>query len=171
MAPVTWRCPRCHRSSSREGTCPKCRQLYVPDEPEPQPPGPDTAADPAADDACPAPEAGPPGERLALRMPWKQQINLPDVGEFILGRSCAEFHAHPEATAASQVSRRHARFFRDEHGDLYVEDLSSANGTYIDGVAVEGQPNRLRSGQVLRLALDVDCDVLRLNEHGEPEEG
>jgi hypothetical protein len=34
---------------------------------------------------------------------------------------------------------------------------------------VEGRPGRLRSGQVLRLAQDVDCDVLRLNEHGEPE--
>jgi FHA domain len=167
MAPLTWRCPRCHRSSDREGTCPRCRLLYVPDEPEPQPPAPDGVAD----DACPATDAVPPGERLALRMPWKQQINLPDAGELILGRSSAQFHAHPEATAAIQVSRRHARFFRDEHGDLYVEDLNSANGTYIDGLPVEGRPSCLRSGQVLRLAMDVDCDVLRLNEHGEPEEG
>lgn len=179
MATMTWRCPRCRRTSSREGMCPKCRQLYVLDAPpdaEPAAP-PDTAGpDPAPSEAlhpgaCPVPAAMPPAERLALRMPWRQQINLPDVGELVLGRSSPEFHEHPDASAAHQVSRRHARFYRDGHGDLYVEDLNSANGTYIDGAPVQARPGRLRPGQVLRLAQDVDCDVLRLNEHGEPEGG
>jgi FHA domain len=160
--------------------CTRCRLLYVLDvPPEPEPAVPPDAEDTAGPDrapgealspgACPAPGALPPAERLALRMPWRQQINLPDEGEFVLGRSSPEFHAHPDASAAHQVSRRHARFYRDERGDLYVEDLNSANGTYIDGAPVEGRPGRLRSGQVLRLAQDVDCYVLRLNEHGEPE--
>ena len=79
--------------------------------------------------------------------------------------------ANPDASAAQQVSRRHAHFYRDEHGELYVEDLDSANGTYIDGAEVAGQPGAAALRQVLRLAQDVDCDVLRLNEHGEPEGG
>lgn len=160
--------------------CPKCRQLYVLDTP-PEPPPTECLGPPASAGADLAPAAGmisgagpasaaaPPAERLALRMPWRQQINLPDEGELVLGRSSPEFRAHPEASATHQISRRHVRFFRNEHGDLYVQDLNSANGTYIDGVLVEGRPSRLRSGQVLRLAQDVDCSVLRLNEHGEPE--
>jgi hypothetical protein len=183
MAAMTWRCPRCHRTSSREGICPSCRLLYAldaPPEPEPAAPpdAPDTGGSGPAPGEVPGPGAGPapaaaaPTERLALRMPWRQQINLPDEGELLLGRSSPEFHAHPDASAVHQVSRWHARFYRDEHGDLYVEDLNSANGTYIDGAPVAGRPGRLlRSGQVLRLAQDVDCDVLRLNEHGEPEGG
>jgi hypothetical protein len=115
--------------------------------------------------------AAEPGERLALRMPWRQQINLPDDGQLVLGRSSPEFRAHPQAVAADQVSRAHARFFRDERGDLWVEDLNSANGTYIDGVPVAACPSRLRSGQVLRFAQDVECPVLRLDDYGEPVGG
>jgi hypothetical protein len=171
MAALMWRCPRCGRVSSREGMCRKDRQVYVRDEPETESSAAAPTADSAEPGACATASAVQPVERLALRMPWKQQINLPDTGERVLGRSSAEFHAHPDASAATQVSREHARFFRDEHGELYVEDLSSANGTYIDGIEVKGQPSRLRSGQVLRLAQDIDCPVLRLNEHGEPEGG
>jgi len=150
--------------------CPRCRLPYVPD----SPPESEASAAPAADEPQ-GPDEGPvrstvaPNERLALRMPWQQLINLPDEGELVLGRSSPQFHAHPDATAAHQVSRRHARFYRDQQGELYVEDLSSANGTYIDGAAVEGAPSRLGSGQILRLAQDVECTVLRLNEFGEPE--
>lgn len=110
-----------------------------------------------------------PKGRLALRMPWGQQINLPDERDLVLGRSTEHFHAHPDAVAAEQISRRHARVYRDEQGDLYVEDLTSANGTYLDGDRVTGTPRQLRAGQILRLALDVECTVLRLNEYGEPE--
>jgi hypothetical protein len=117
----------------------------------------------------PATGSVPPVERLALRTPWRQQINLPDAGELVLGRASPEFKTHPAAAAATQVSRRHARFYRDAGGQLYVQDLDSANGTYVDGVPVEGRPALVRSGQSLRLAQDVDCDVVRLNEHGEPE--
>jgi FHA domain len=153
--------------------CPRCRLQFIPDEPpiaEPSAIGADMAAG-AAEAQTAAPAGTPPGERLALRMPWRQQISLPDEGELILGRSSAEFRGHPDAAAAHQVSREHARFFRDEHGDLWVEDRDSANGTYIDGVPLTGSPSRLRSGQILRLAQDVECPVLRLDEYGEPVGG
>jgi hypothetical protein len=129
-----------------------------------------TGAQSPGEGACQA-SAADPEERLALRMPWHQQINLPDVGEVVLGRSSPAFRARQEAIEADQVSREHARFFRDERGALWVEDLNSANGTYIDGVPVAGHPSRLRSGQVLRLALDVYCPVLRIDEYGEPVGG
>lgn len=37
---------------------------------------------------------------------------------------------------AAQVSRHHARIVRDEAGDHYIEDLASANGTFLNGVRV-----------------------------------
>jgi pSer/pThr/pTyr-binding forkhead associated (FHA) protein len=117
----------------------------------------------------PGPVSVPPTERLALRMPWRQQVNLPDEGELVLGRSSEVFRRDTAARAATQVSREHARFYRDTRGELYVEDLQSANGTYVDGVPVQDRPSLVRSGQTLRLAQDVDCAVIRLNEHGEPE--
>lgn len=177
MAAMTWRCPVCGYKSDREGMCPRHRRLYVLDVPSPPPAGTDTAdlgatSRTEGDPVVPDRPTVPPTERLALRMPWRQQINLPDEGELELGRSSTEFHAHPDATAALQVSRRHALFYRDMHGELFVRDLDSANGTYVDGVPVEaGSSVRLRSGQRLRLGLDVECDVLQLNEHGEPEGG
>ncbi len=178
MAAMTWRCPRCGRASAQEGMCPQCLQLYIADVPEAAEAdraagnGGPGGAQPAQLDAVPRPASTPvpPTERLALRMPWRQQINLPDTGELRLGRSAPEFRENPDARSADQVSRWHARLYRDEHGDLYVQDLESANGTYVDGAQVEGDvPARLRSGQVLRLAMDVECAILRLNEHGEPE--
>ena len=75
--------------------------------PDPQPePEPEASPAPAAaEDPEPgARPAGPvtPKERLALRMPWGQQINLPDERDLILGRSTEQFHAHPNAVAAEQ---------------------------------------------------------------------
>ena len=172
MAAMTWRCPRCRRASNREGMCHHCRRPYVLEAPEATRSDLPAGGVPASENgARPGGAVTQPVERLALRMPWHQQINLPDEGEMVLGRASPEFHSHPDASAAHQISRRHARFYRDEHGELYVEDLNSANGTYLDGADVTGDPRRLQAGQILRLAQDVDCAVLRLNEHGEPEGG
>jgi pSer/pThr/pTyr-binding forkhead associated (FHA) protein len=100
-------------------------------------------------------------------MPWRQQINLPDEGELIIGRSTQALRGNRKAQEALQISREHARFYRDPSGDLYVQDLDSANGTYVDQVPA-GAGSLLRAGQVLRIALDLECQVIRLNEHGEP---
>ena len=55
---------------------------------------------------------------------------------------------------APEVSRLHALIYRQD-GEAYVLDLSSANGTGIDGVAVKQSPVRLPDGSVLTLA-DLD---------------
>lgn len=109
-------------------------------------------------------------ERLALIMPWRQQVTLPDSGELIIGREESPLQGHPIAREKTQIGRRHARVSRLLDGGLVVEDLKSLNGTFLDGQRVGTEPRRLRAGQTLRLAQDVECTVVRLNEYGEPDE-
>ncbi len=70
-----------------------------------------------------------------------------DVPEVLIGRS-------PECDIIlpdRQVSRRHARVFR-EGEDYYVEDLGSKNGTWVNGQPVHG-PVRLKDGDEIQIAL------------------
>lgn len=53
-----------------------------------------------------------------------------------------------------QVSRHHARIGRDEDG-YYVEDLSSKNGTHINGTVVSGRA-RLQDGDLIQVAFVLD---------------
>ncbi len=48
--------------------------------------------------------------------------------------------------AAAHLSRQHARLFVDQ-GSLYVKDLGSSNGTFLNGVRVE--ESRVRRGDEL----------------------
>ena len=50
---------------------------------------------------------------------------------------------------APWVSRRHCRIWRDRN-EMFVEDLKSTNGTYVNGVPVEGKVN-VRNDDVLTL--------------------
>jgi hypothetical protein len=117
-------------------------------------------------------ESVPAGlQQLALLMPWGQQITLPDHGTLILGRSLPSFRANPTARERLDISREHARLYRDADGELMIIDLTSANGTYLDGVEVaDTAAVPLRPGQRLRLGQEVLCEVVRLNEYGEPED-
>ncbi len=47
------------------------------------------------------------------------------------------------------VSRRHCRFFLDESGAAFVEDLESANGVYVDGKRIQ-EATKLRPGAEVR---------------------
>jgi hypothetical protein len=116
------------------------------------------------------PVLAPPLRRLALRTPWRQQIELPEHGALVIGRSSPELKDNPTAREMLQISRRHARFYRDPSGDLYVEDLGSTNGTFLNGLPVADRGSRLSPGQTLRLGQDVECVVIALNEFGEPHE-
>jgi pSer/pThr/pTyr-binding forkhead associated (FHA) protein len=66
---------------------------------------------------------------------------------FAVGRSEAPFIDYP-AERISRLSRRHARIFT-EHGDVYVADLGSKNGTTLNGAAVRKMPARVRAGDEL----------------------
>jgi pSer/pThr/pTyr-binding forkhead associated (FHA) protein len=49
----------------------------------------------------------------------------------------------------SYASGRHARLY-DRDGHVYIEDLNSTNGTYVNGTRVSTQ-QLLRSGDVVRI--------------------
>ncbi|MGF1505252.1 MAG: FHA domain-containing protein [Anaerolineae bacterium] len=49
-----------------------------------------------------------------------------------------------------RISREHTRVFRADDG-IYVEDLKSTNGTYLNGEKLE-EPHRLREGDEIQLA-------------------
>jgi predicted component of type VI protein secretion system len=55
------------------------------------------------------------------------------------------------------VSRRHARFFRQK-GDVFVEDLGSLLGTRVNGDRIEGK-RKLRPGDIVQIG-DYDLAVL-----------
>ncbi len=66
--------------------------------------------------------------------------------ELVIGRS----EGCQVPIADSSVSRMHARLYADEHG-VYLEDLGSANGTFLDGERVHGRM-QLTDGQQVRVA-------------------
>src|SRR5688500_4128235 len=69
---------------------------------------------------------------------------LPPDGELVVGRT-------PQCQVTindSTVSRMHARLYADGQG-VYLEDLGSANGTFLDGERVMGVV-KLADGQIVR---------------------
>jgi ABC-type multidrug transport system ATPase subunit/pSer/pThr/pTyr-binding forkhead associated (FHA) protein len=87
-------------------------------------------------------------------MGWRVQVRsgaadrLITVGEELtIGRGVEGDGGLPDDR---KVSRRHARFLLGADGALLVEDLRSANGTSVNGVALEpGSPRELRAGDVV----------------------
>ncbi len=53
--------------------------------------------------------------------------------------------------AMDEISRRHALIYRD-HGQAWVSDLGSANGTWVDGIRLEDKDVRLEHGAMVTLA-------------------
>jgi serine protease Do len=94
---------------------------------------------------------------------------VPVIGELVVGRQDSDLVLDDD-----RVSRRHA-VVRAVQGGLEIEDLHSANGTSVNGVAI-GEPRRLRKGDVIqiggvRLAADVaaaprNVTVLATNPRG-----
>jgi pSer/pThr/pTyr-binding forkhead associated (FHA) protein len=91
------------------------------------------------------------------------------TGKLVIGREDADL-----VLDDPQVSRRHAAVSPAD-GGLEIEDLRSANGTSVNGVAIRG-PKRLHKGDVIqlggvRLAADVaaaprNVTVLAVNPNG-----
>ena len=67
----------------------------------------------------------------------------------VLGRTVAGAGRLPDDP---ELSRRHARVARDAEGRLTIEDLGSANGTFVNGVRVHA-PEVLNVGDVIRVGL------------------
>jgi hypothetical protein len=81
---------------------------------------------------------------------------IPIDGEWILGR-----HADsPVLVAERSVSRQHARVFCEAAG-VYLEDLGSPNGTWVDGRPVQGVV-ALHDGNLIRLGQSTNPTPLLL---------
>lgn len=79
---------------------------------------------------------------------------IPDISLYrlpgVFGRQQDCDYVLPE----SGISRKHAMIFESGQ-DLYVEDLGSTNGTYIDNVRLNsGEPVRLQENSILRMGTD-----------------
>jgi pSer/pThr/pTyr-binding forkhead associated (FHA) protein len=99
----------------------------------------------------------PKGVHLVLVEPPArkgQTFDLADENELTVGRAAGCGVAIPEDTFVSQL---HARIFRRD-GKLFVEDLGSTNGTFLNRKPVSG-PVTIRKGdrlQVGKTVLEVD---------------
>jgi pSer/pThr/pTyr-binding forkhead associated (FHA) protein len=67
-------------------------------------------------------------------------------GELVIGRSPPELASLARDT---EVSRVHARLWRDADGTLMVEDLGSRNGTFLNGARID-DPQPIAPGDELR---------------------
>lgn len=66
------------------------------------------------------------------------------------------------------VSRYHLDVFIDEHGFVFITDLKSSNGTYVNGNRIEGSV-LLNKGDILKLGADKPLQWQRWVEHLELE--
>ena len=116
------------------------------------PPAPVAAAAPPSRPAAASP-AGP--ARITILEPADRRGRSYELGqELTLGRSSS---AHVSVPEDSFVSQNHARIFRRD-GRLWLEDLGSTNGTYLNAKAVSS-PTLLHRGdriQVGRTVLEVN---------------
>ena len=116
-------------------------------EPKPAPLGPPRPQAPAGAPLAPPPTVGPTGpEKLVVVAPGDRKgAEFPLADEVTVGRAggCGVLLA--EDTFVSQL---HARVFRRD-GDLWVEDLGSTNGTYLNKKKVTA-PVAVRKGDKIQ---------------------
>jgi hypothetical protein len=102
---------------------------------------PDWYAEQASDEQCPSPG-------LPVVVPLRTQ-------SLLIGRSSKSRNIHPEIECSSDigVSRRQAQLTSDGQR-WWVEDLQSANGTYVGAASAPLPTDGLTPGQRRELALD-----------------
>lgn len=77
-----------------------------------------------------------------------------DSGTLQIGRNRALIGRSPDADVVighDDVSRRHALLYR-ERGHAWLEDLSSANGTWVEGRRLGPEPERVDQGSIVTFA-------------------
>jgi pSer/pThr/pTyr-binding forkhead associated (FHA) protein len=103
--------------------------------------------------AVPAPAVEPPSEsaRRDVELVVTDGAGLGRrliVGdELVIGR---EVGGAGRLADDQEVSRRHARVSRDASNQLTIEDLGSANGTFVNGMRLRA-PQRLKAGDTIRI--------------------
>src|SRR5947209_11590267 len=88
------------------------------------------------------------GEQLRVIEGNERGKRLAIDGEMLSGRSAQD----PDGRLGDdvEISRRHARFSRDVQGELMIEDLGSANGTFVNGERIAA-PRKLQLGDEVRV--------------------
>ena len=87
------------------------------------------------------------------------QFHTVNIGEMTIGRGSIASLRLSDSTR--MLSRRHAGFELTA-GQLYLSDLGSTNGTYVDGSRIE-EPTRINVGSVIKLG-GITCEVTAI-EH------
>ncbi len=83
----------------------------------------------------PAPVIAEPDEVLVVTAGTALGRRLTLGDEIVIGRMVS---GEGELSDDVELSRRHARIARDARGELSIEDLGSANGTFVNGERVRG---------------------------------
>ena len=106
--------------------------------------------------------AGDPGPGVAVVLAGAS-FPVPPGRGLVLGRF-EELQTAEALTPFDNVSRVHCRVFITG-GSVFVEDLGSTNGTWVDGRRIApNQPTRLTDAAALRLAADVMVTLTRTEE-------
>jgi predicted component of type VI protein secretion system len=87
------------------------------------------------------------GETLKVTAGNAAGQDIPLEQELVIGRSTP---GQGSLGGDSEISRVHARVYRDASGQLMVEDLGSTNGTFVNGNRISS-PTPLRAGDELRV--------------------
>jgi len=112
----------------------------------------------------PAPDAARPMYLIVVSGGPPGAIERLGPGGGRLGRS----HENTVRFADLGVSRRHAALVADAHGEIWLTDLKSTNGTYLnDGKVAPYVPHRLRDGDRVRLGSSVVVKFVRLDPSDE----
>jgi hypothetical protein len=94
-----------------------------------------------------------------LEWPWGERLEI--TGNLVFGREgdIPEAMKLRLAREFDNVSRRHAEFFQAD-GQLWVMDLGSSNGTYVDGLRLAPHVRRaLKTGNAVRFAAHLTATV------------
>ena len=99
------------------------------------------------------------GEQLRVTEGKEQGRLLPIDADLLIGRLAPEDEGRLGGDA--EISRRHARIARGADGQLAIEDLGSANGTFVNGARIDA-PRTLVAGDRVRVGktvLEVTADA------------
>ncbi|MGB6454898.1 MAG: FHA domain-containing protein [Streptosporangiaceae bacterium] len=96
-------------------------------------------------------------------------VEVPAGTTVLLGRDPAESLVAAAFAQYENVSRRHATVTVDDAGHASIRDESSTNGTFVNGDRVlPGISVRLTDGDIVRLAADVQADVVLPRQQPDP---
>ena len=117
----------------------------------------------------PMPPAGQDPPALLVLLPMngtfeRKQINVPQFPEILrIGRQ-TNAKTVPTPTNgffdSKVLSRQHAEVWADRSGKIWIRDVKSSNGTFVNGMRLspesrDSEPHELRENDVLELGIDI----------------